>query len=193
MLLATDVGSRCLGAARAAPLCRRWPMKTMTTTKDFTDKLETALGAASAAVLFAMMLITTVDVIGRYMFNKPLAGGFELTEMMLAALIYCGLPLVSKRREHIVIDTFDIFMSRAVKRFFDVVADIVCFLTLSGIGYLIFRRAVRVAEYGDTTSVLKLPLAPVAYVMGTMIVIAALIHLVLIFVPHSADEGKTII
>ena len=170
-------------------------MKTMktTVTKNLTDKLETALGLAAAAVLFSMMLITTVDVIGRYLFNKPLAGGFELTEMMLAALIYCGLPLVSKRREHIVIDTFDTFMSRRVKSFFDVVADIVCFLTLSGIGYLIFRRAVRVAEYGDTTSVLKLPLAPVAYAMGTMIVIAALIHLALIFVPHRADEGKTII
>jgi TRAP-type C4-dicarboxylate transport system permease small subunit len=165
----------------------------MGTTKSLTDKLETALGVAAAAVLFTMMLITTVDVIGRYLFNKPLAGGFELTEMMLAALIYCGLPLVSKCREHIVIDTFDTFMSPSVKRVLDVAADVVCFLTLSGIGYLIFRRAVRVAEYGDTTSVLKLPLAPVAYAMGTMIVIAALIHLVLIFVPHRADEGKTII
>ena len=161
--------------------------------KSLDSRLETTLGAVSATVLFLMMMVTTVDVIGRYLFNKPLAGGFELTEMMLAALIYCGLPLVSKRREHIVIDTFDSFMSRAVKRFFDVFADVVCFLTLSGIGYLIFRRAARVAEYGDTTSVLKLPLAPVAYLMGVMIVTAALIHLALIFVPHRADDGKTII
>ena len=36
---------------------------------------------------------------------------------------------------------------------------------------------------------LKLPLAPVAWLMGTMIVVAALIHLVLIFVPH-ASGGK---
>ena len=163
------------------------------TTKSLTDKLETALGVAAATVLFTMMMITTVDVIGRYLFNKPLAGGFELTEMMLAALIYCGLPLVSRRREHMVIDAFDTFMSSNVKRVLDIAADVVCFLTLSGIGYLIFRRAVRVADYGDTTNVLKLPLAPVAYAMGTMIVIAALIHLVLIFVPHRADEGKTII
>ena len=50
--------------------------------------------------------------------------------------------------------------------------------------WLLFRRAVRVAEYGDTTSVLTLPLAPVAYLMGTMIVVTAAIHLWLIFVPH---------
>ena len=52
---------------------------------------------------------------------------------------------------------------------------------------------VRVADYGDTTNVLKLPLAPVAYLMGTMIVIAAVIHLWLIFVPHRDDDGRTVI
>jgi len=113
--------------------------------------------------------------------------------MLLAALIYCGLPLVSQRREHIVIDTFDPLMSARVKRALDVVAEIVCSLTLGGIGYLIFRRAARVAEYGDTTSVLKWPLAPVAYLMGTMILIACLIHLSLIFVPHGEDDGKSIV
>ena len=155
--------------------------------------LEGALGVTSASVLFLMMTITAVDVIGRYLFNKPLAGGFEITEMLLAALIYCGLPLVSQRREHIVIDTFDPLMSARVKRALDVVAEIVCSVTLGGIGYLIFRRAARVAEYGDTTSVLKWPLAPVAYLMGTMILIACLIHLSLIFVPHGEDDGKSIV
>jgi TRAP-type C4-dicarboxylate transport system permease small subunit len=155
--------------------------------------LETLLGAISGTVLFLMMCVTAVDVAGRYLFSMPLAGGFELTELMLAALIYCGLPLVSKRREHIVIDTFDPLMSKPVKRGLDVFADIVCSLTLAGIGFLIFRRAVRVAEYGDTTSVLKLPLAPLAYAMGTMIVVTALIHLWLIFVPHADHDGKSII
>ena len=155
--------------------------------------LEGALGITSGTVLFLMMMITAVDVIGRYVFNKPLTGGFEITEMLLAALIYCGLPLVSQRREHIVIDTFDPLMSARVKRALDVLAELVCSLTLGGIGYLIFRRAARVAEYGDTTSVLKWPLAPVAYLMGTMIVIACLIHLSLIFVPHGEDDGKSIV
>lgn len=155
--------------------------------------LEGALGVTSATVLFLMMMITAVDVVGRYVFNKPLNGGFEITEMLLAALIYCGLPLVSQRREHIVIDTFDPLMSPSVKRALDVLAEIVCSLTLGGIGYLIFRRAVRVAEYGDTTNVLKLPLAPVAYLMGTMIIVAALIHVSLIFVPHGDDDGKSIV
>ncbi|MGH8796241.1 MAG: TRAP transporter small permease [Caldimonas sp.] len=155
--------------------------------------LETALALTSATVLFVMMLLTTIDVVGRYVFNSPLVGGFEVTEMLLAALIYCGLPLVSQRREHIVIDTFDPLMSPKVKRGLDMFAEIVCSLTLGGIGYLIFQRAARVAGYGDTTSVLKLPLAPVAYLMGTMIIVACVIHLSLILVPHRPDDGQSIV
>lgn len=149
--------------------------------------LEHALGAVAAVVLFAMMMVTAVDVAGRYLFSKPLPGGFELTEMMLAALIYCGLPIVSLNRGHIVIDSLDPFFAPAFKRALDVIADAVCVVTLAGIGWLIFRRALRVAEYGDTTSVLKLPLAPLAWLMGAMIAMTALIHLCLIFVPRPAD------
>jgi TRAP-type C4-dicarboxylate transport system permease small subunit len=147
--------------------------------------LQRTLGFFAATVLFLMMTITAVDVVGRYFFNKPLAGGFEITEIGLALLIYCALPLVSARREHIVIDTFDVFMSPAVQRFLNRLADVICFMALSGVGYILYRRAVRVAEYGDTTNVLQLPLAPVVYTMSCMIVIAGLMHLVLIFVPHA--------
>ena len=59
--------------------------------KNLAARLEIVLGCVSAVVLFLMMMVTAVDVIGRYLFNTPLAGGFELTEMMLAAL-GCAWP-----------------------------------------------------------------------------------------------------
>ena len=161
--------------------------------KRFDTVLQRALGVTSAVVLFLMMMITAVDVAGRYLFNRPIAGGFELTEILLAALIYCGLPLVSARREHIVIDTFDPLFSTGLKRRLDMAAEVVCAIALAGVGWLIFLRAGRVAEYGDTTSVLKLPLAPVVYLMAVMITVAAIIHLLLILVPHGEEDGKSIV
>jgi len=157
------------------------------------DWLERVLGVIAAAVLFAMMMLTAADVVGRYILNRPVPGAFEMTEMMLAALIYCGLPLVSQRREHIVIDTFDYLMSRGVKRGLDMAAEVLCSATLFGLAWLVFGRAGRVASYGDTTNVLKLPLAPVAYLMATMLLVGAIIHLWLIFVPHGEDDGKSIV
>jgi len=168
-----------LNARLRSPQAREW--------------LERLLGVIAGAVLFAMMMLTAVDVVGRYVFNRPVAGAFEVTEMMLTALIYCGLPLVSQRRDHIVIDTFDYLMSRGVKRGLDMMAEVLCSLTLFGLAYLVFGRAARVAQYGDTTTVLRLQLAPVAYLMAVMLLVAAIIHLWLIFVPHGDDDGKSIV
>jgi len=153
--------------------------------------LQRVLGIVAAVVLFLMMTITATDVIGRYVFNKPINGGFELTELLLATLIYCGLPLVSARREHIVIDTFDPFFSVRFKHALDVIAEVACAVAFTGAGALVFLRAVRVANYGDTTSVLHIPLAPVAYLMAAMIVVAALVHLWLVFAPRPATGPRT--
>jgi len=152
-----------------------------------------ALAFVAGVVLFVLMMLTAVDVVGRYVLNRPLPGAFEITEMMLAALIYCGLPLVSQRREHIVIDTFDPYMPRALKRGLDVLAEVICSASLFGLAWLVFRRAARVLSYGDTTTVLKLPLAPVAYLMAAMLLATAVIHLALILVPHAEDDGKSIV
>jgi len=72
-------------------------------------------------------------------------------------------------------------------------AEVLCSLTLFGLAYLVFGRAARVAQYGDTTTVLRLQLAPVAYLMAVMLLVAAIIHLWLIFVPHGDDDGKSIV
>lgn len=152
--------------------------------------LQRALGLLAALILFSMMMLTAVDVFGRYVLNKPVNGGFEVTEILLAMLIYCGLPLVSVRREHIVIDTLDPFFSRGFKRMLDVIAEILCTVVFGGVAVLVFERAQRIAGYGDTTTVLRLPLAPVAYVMAVMIAITALIHLWLIFVPQAPRQAE---
>ena len=153
--------------------------------------LQRILGLTAAVVLFLMMMITAVDVAGRYLFNRPVNGGFEITELLLAMLIYCGLPLVSARREHIVIDTFDPLFPPRFKRALDVTAEVICAIAFAGLGWLhLPRRAERVASYGDTTAVLIIPLAPFAYVMAAMIVITALLHLALVFVPESAAPAE---
>ena len=55
-------------------------------------RADAALGIAASAILFCMMTLTFVDVVLRYVFNRPLRGGFEVTELMLLVLIFAGLP-----------------------------------------------------------------------------------------------------
>ena len=42
-------------------------------------RADALLGVVASAILFAMMLLTVVDVVARYAFNRPLRGAFEVT------------------------------------------------------------------------------------------------------------------
>lgn len=68
---------------------------------DINKVLQNTLGVGAALLLFSLILVTCVDVIGRYFFSAPLRGAFEITELLLAALVFTALPLTTERREHI--------------------------------------------------------------------------------------------
>lgn len=153
--------------------------------------LKRTLGMTGGVVLMTLMLLTTADVLGRK-FDVPIRGGVEMSEILLAMLIFAGLPLVSEARQHIVIDTFEGFMSRRVRRVLDALANAICAITMFGMAWMFYaKRVTRVVEAGDTTSVLRIGLAPVAYFLLFMIVMTGVIHVALMFVPPPEDDGGT--
>ena len=81
--------------------------------------LDRALGAAAAVLLLGLLAVTTADVIGRYIFNWPLRGAFEITELLLLALIFAGLPLVSRADEHVTLDFIDAALGQRGRRMHD--------------------------------------------------------------------------
>jgi len=152
-------------------------------------KLDLVLGMIAAVVLMLMMVLTTGDVFARYMFNAPIRGAFELTEVCLVLLIYAGLPLVSHRESHVVVDLFESWMSPMVKRVLRVIGNILCALALAGMSWMIYAK--RVVDHADTTSVLKLPLTPVAWIIALLILATAIIHIGLIFSEPPAEENTS--
>ena len=140
-----------------------------------------ALGAVAGSLLFAMMALTFTDVVMRYLFNAPLRGGFEVTEVMMAVLIFAGLPLVSRRNEHVTIDAFDRMIPEWLHRVLHRVVHLVCTLALVGMSWLLFRKAGSFAEVGDVTQTLKIPLAPFVYLMAALTLATAAVHLVAAF------------
>jgi TRAP-type C4-dicarboxylate transport system permease small subunit len=56
-----------------------------------------------ATLLFAMMAITAVDVIGRYVFSKPVYGGYEIVQFMMALVVFCSLPIATRHDSHLTV------------------------------------------------------------------------------------------
>jgi TRAP-type C4-dicarboxylate transport system permease small subunit len=147
-----------------------------------------ALATVAGSLLFAMMTLTFVDVVMRYFFDAPIKGGFEITEMMMAVLIFAGLPLVSRKNEHVTIDAFDHFFPAAVRRALHVVIHLVCAATLVGMAWLLYRKAGSFAQIGDVTQTLKLPIAPFVYLMAVLTLATAVVHVTAAFGDPPADQ-----
>lgn len=67
------------------------------------------LGFALAAIVFAMMAISFVDVVGRQVLDAPLPAAFELTRLALGTMVFVALPLVTAADEHVTIGLFNGF------------------------------------------------------------------------------------
>lgn len=154
---------------------------------------ERGLVAGCAVVLLWLMGLTVVDVAMRYLFSKPVRGAHELTEISLALLIYLGLPLVSIKNMHIATDLIDPFLRGVVRRLLPVVIDLVCGVALVGVGVVLFEKAERIAASGETTSILALSLAPVAYLVAVLMFVTAVIHLLRGMAGGSASESTNVI
>jgi len=66
--------------------------------------INTALRNVCISLLFFMMALGTVDVIGRYVFNKPILGTFEIFEILLPAIVLLGLGYTQGDKAHVRVE-----------------------------------------------------------------------------------------
>ena len=141
------------------------------------ELVEALLGVVASVILLAMMLLTFVDVVARYIFSRPVRGAFEITELMLLVLIFAGLPLVSFTDEHALMDFIDRLLSTRAQRALEGLVQAVCAAIMFLLAWQVWLKANRIWAYRDSTDVLRIVYGPFVYFMALSIGIAGLIHL----------------
>jgi TRAP-type C4-dicarboxylate transport system permease small subunit len=139
-------------------------------------RFDEALSWLSSAVLFAMMLLTSVDVFMRYVVSRPVPGAFEVSELFMALLIFTALPLVSLRDEHITVEFAGKLIPARVLPYVDAVVHLCIAFLLAAAGWLVWLRALRMQQYGDATTILSIPVWPLVYGMAALLVVTGAVH-----------------
>ena len=148
-----------------------------TSEKHWKGNADALLGVVASAILLAMMLLTVVDVVARYVFSRPLRGAFEITELMLLVLIFAGLPLVSFADEHAVMDFIDRLLGPRGQSWLERGVQLVNAGFMFLLTWLVWLKANRIWGYRDTTDVLRIVYGPFVYFMAVTLALAGLIHL----------------
>jgi TRAP-type C4-dicarboxylate transport system permease small subunit len=134
-------------------------------------------------MLLVMMAMTIVDVIGRYVFNSPLSGAGELTELLLVSVIFMGLPAVTMQKEHVTVDLFTARMPQWIERWRIYAIGILSTIILGTIGWQLWVHAGQIGAYGDVTTTLRIPISPVAYFCSVCTFVSAIAALIVSFEP----------
>ena len=153
-------------------------------------QVDAVLGIAASVLLGGMMLLTFVDVVARYLLNRPIRGGFEVTELLLLVLIFAGLPLVSHADEHVTMDFIDRALPARALGVLERVVHVAVAAMFFFLGWQVLIKAGRISQYGDTTDVLGITVGPFVYFMAAMIALTALMHVYKVFVPGAARASQ---
>ena len=151
--------------------------------------LERSLGACAGAVLLAMMGLTATDVVARYLFDAPIDGAFELTELMLAALIFLALPLTTAIRGHVEVDLLEYMAGRGVNRTARALGMGLSALVLAVIAWRLAVQGLQLWRDGAVTNTLEVPLFLLAFLGAATLALSATIALALALRPRDGADG----
>ena len=127
------------------------------------DKLSTYLAYVGAFALFAMMCLTVADVAGRYIFNKPILGVYELTEFMVLVLIFSFLAYAQAHKSHVAVDLFIVFFPKKFRVIIDIFNHIACVAIMVLITWMGFEKAIEMMGTGESSTNLALPSYPFVF------------------------------
>jgi len=161
---------------------RSWPR--------WLQQADAAASIVTALLLASLMLITVIDVVGRYAMNRPLSGAAEWIELSMGVMIFGGFFQAGVSGEHVRIDLLDKAWSRTARRVVDAIARIVSAVVLLGVAWRLLVKAQEMSGYADVSSYLGVPLAPLACVMAAASALTALVYLLELLVPVAAPRGS---
>jgi TRAP-type transport system small permease protein len=129
--------------------------------------------ALACTALAAMAAVAFGDVAMR-VFARPITGAYELTSLLVALLVYAGLPDVTWRDEHVRAGLFAAGIARRPRldAALRVLRRIATTATFALLAFAMANYSRRLASAGDRAPFIELPLAWVAGLGAVLLALA---------------------
>lgn len=142
------------------------------------DACERVLTVVAAVATFSMMLLTTADAGGRYLFNRPILAAYELTtSYLMIAAIFLAMPYAYRQGANIRVTFLVERLGRKARLVIDHLVQIVSILYCAALVVATFQQARHVLRTGTTFVTMELPLWPAHLVVAIGLFVTTLMML----------------
>ena len=122
------------------------------------ERLARAIAIAGGMLLIGVVLMTVISVLGRYLFNAPIPGDYELTELACGIAVFAFFPYCHARSGNIVVEFFTGGLSTHHKSALGTLHNIAFTLVAGVITWRLFVGGMQKLEDGETTLFLAIPI-----------------------------------
>lgn len=138
------------------------------------QKVENIQQFLSNLLLMFIMILITIDVIGRNVFNHPFKGAYELTEIGTGLIVFFALAITHRKGDHITIDFLVERFSEKVQHWISVIIEICIAVLLVFMANHVFSNGMRLMERNATTTDLGISVYPFLIIAAITLIIFAL-------------------
>ena len=142
-------------------------------------------------ILGGIAAMTTLSVLGRLLFAKPLLGDFEITELACAMAIFMFLPLAQWHLEHTTVDIFTRKTSPRFKFFCRKVAQSATLLVTLLLLWRMALGAQQLKQAQEVTMILGLPRYLAFPAILLSLVLLACVLLVQLAQKHEPEDDSS--
>ena len=122
------------------------------------ERVSRAVAMAGGFLLIGVMAMTVISVIGRYMFNAPIPGDYEITELVCGVAVFAFFPYCHIRNANIVVEFFTVRLSRRRKTVLDTVHNFAFTVVAGLIAWRLLVGGLHKLADGETTLFLDIPI-----------------------------------
>lgn len=128
--------------------------------------LSWVLSRIGCVALFAMMCLTVVDVAGRYLFNAPILGAFEMTEFMVLVMVFSFLGYAQAQKAHVTVDIFFDRFPEGLKHGLSIVSYLICLIISAIIFWMAVGKGIETFHSGEKPLNLPVPDYPFVFFLA---------------------------
>jgi TRAP-type C4-dicarboxylate transport system permease small subunit len=151
------------------------------------SRLSSGIGGG---ILFLLMLLTTCDVLLRYLFNAPIDGTFELTEYAMVFIVSLGLAYCAINKGHTAVELVIGKLPEKSQAIINSITYLVSMVFVALITWRLVIYAFSRFESKMTSSVLLIPSFPFIIILtiGCLLFCLALITVVFEYISKVAKR-----
>ena len=146
------------------------------------------VGFFSLVAIVIMMMLTTADVILRYIFDSPILGSMEMTELLMVSIAGLSLAWCTLKSGHIRVDIITNMFSKKTNRTIDVVNYILTGGICAFIVPALINRYIEGEKLDLRTYVLHIPEGPFVLLLSFGYLLTFLVLIVKIVKSMSGEE-----